>query len=257
MIASYFSLQRLPRRSLPIIGDRLDRRCLITSAALHGSTIIIIMGWHVMLSWIPAAIDDPPEAEPAPSITTEIVYAASTPPSEAEVELPGLSDATSEGPLSDPLRPRLDHSHHAGSGDGNKRDHGIAIDLPELPAQQALPDISSDPADGGGRQNLPQQLRREQEANYLLMGFLLRQYQREWRAIFGHQLARGPIRLWIEHDNSRVTSARFARGSSTGIPALDQRIIAWLVAENEIDLSDLRGSERRLLMSVDLYQAHR
>ncbi|TVR14854.1 MAG: hypothetical protein EA401_03725 [Planctomycetota bacterium] len=257
MFATHPHHHHLTAHGIPVLGDTVDRRCLITSAALHGCAVILIMGWHVILAWLPAAKEDEAHKDPPPSPPRPGgVYAAGAAPA-PQAARPTLPQALDPDDTSDPLRPRLDSSHEIGSGDGHSRNHGLAIDLPELPAQFAIPQETKQSSEGGGRRNLPQQLRREQEANYLLMGFLLRQYQGQWKPIYGHRLVRGPIRLWIEHDNSRVTSAAFARGSSTGVPELDRHILAWLVEDNKIDLSDLRGSERRLLMSVDLYQAHR
>ena len=63
--------------------------------------------------------------------------------------------------------------------------------------------------------------------------------------------------LWIKHNNSRVVAAQFANGSSSGIETLDRLIINWLKESNKIDLSNLSQSEPELMMTVDLYQAHR
>ncbi|TVR45158.1 MAG: hypothetical protein EA402_05010 [Planctomycetota bacterium] len=244
---------------LPALGirDALLRRCQLLSLGGHLLAILLILGWDSLLSWLQREPTILPASQKHEAPPTRIVFSQEAVAAIEPGLLPALPDlpapTSDEGPA---LRPLLDEDHRLGRGAGDAGGEGSAIESVQLPPAMALPLPEEGPR-GGGMDQRETQLRQEQEANYFLMGFLLRKYRSDWKPIYGDRLPRRTFVLWIEHDRSRIVSADFARGSSTGIPELDRAIIAWLVEDNAIDLSPLRHSPNRLPMTVDLYQAHR
>lgn len=234
--------------------DRLRWRCLLLSLAGHGLAILLVLTWDSLLNMLQRdAIAPTVSAEKAP---TRVVFTSHAAQAIAPQMLPALPALPSLPDSAEALRPRLDEGLVEGQGAGEQGGSGDTIEPPPLPPALALP-LPPTAGPGGGSTPVELRLRQEQEANYLLMGFLLRQYRQHWKPVYGHRLPRRSFVLWIEHDNSRVIRASFPPGSTTGIDELDRLIEAYLVEDRRIDLSNLQHSQRELLMTVDLYEAHR
>ena len=246
----------------PWKGDNVGRGSLAISIFLHVILIISVLGWDIFVSWLNA--QTPPDEPITTAPVSRLVYApppTSSPAIKPELvpsltTLPDQPSALPPAAASAPLRPLLNKQRPLGAGAGNDGRQGDNLETPQLPPAMALP-LAPAPQPGGGQRNIPLQQRQEQEANYILMGLLLRQYREQWKPIYGERLPRRTFYLWIKHDNSRVVAAQFANGSSSGIESLDRLILGWLVESNKIDLSRLTHSQSELMMSVDLYQAHR
>ena len=245
----------------PLFGSHWDatrRRCFLLSLGAHILIVALALGWDSLMNWW--LEQTPIPAEQKEATPSRVVFAA---PAQANPIRPELlpNIAALPQPSANPeqgqaLRPRLDQEQREGSGAGSSGGRGDTIELPKMPPAMALP-LPKRSDSGGGTEKINLRQRQEQEANYLLMGLILRQYRLHWKPIYGDRLPRRTFLLWIEHDNSRVVRAALADGSSSGIEALDRLILAWLVEDNRIDLSNLRNSQSPLLMTVDLYQAHR
>jgi hypothetical protein len=243
-----------------MIGDRTDRWSFGLSLGIHGLSLLLCVGLPWWLFWDPpveSAEDEPGLVLLEPVPTTLEAAPAGLP---ALPPLTGQTGAPDSGtPLppesTTPLQLRLfneaEQAKRAAEGEADQGD-GIAIDLPSLAEDPAFAGESAIASAQTKDRAVDRKQRNEQEANGFLQFRLQRHYRQHWHAIYGDRLANRPLYLWIEHDRSRVISARFAAESTTGIPSLDRQIITWLVEANEIDLTDLSGSASPLLMTITL-----
>lgn len=236
-----------------------DVRYILASIGCHILALLIFLGWGTITQLFASSPADPATAKP--ETVTEIVYTG--PSSGAAVQpalLPTLDqelDLFADGDLSSALKPKLfaEMGDRTSRGSGSDEQGEMDLELPPMPQDPAIT-IQGDNSAGNANRDkeIDEQQKREQFANYFLMGMLIQKYQRDWKVIYGDRLPRRDFILDITHNNSQVISARFMPRQTSGIPELDKLIINYLTKSEDISLGPLAGSPDQLLMTVNLYE---